>query len=130
MVDAGTPTRVDRCSYIGGSDARVIMGRDEAALVRLWREKRGGAEPPDLSANLLVQLGRATEDLNRRWYERKTKHAVTDVQRHLRHPVWRWMDATLDGRVEQTGAVFEAKFMLPWSFSEESAAEKHTLRGR
>src|SRR5262249_38891739 len=33
--------------------------------------------------------------------------------------------ATLDGRVEATGAVFEAKFMLPWSFSEEAAAEKY-----
>ncbi len=37
----------------------------------------------------------------------------------------RWMAATLDGRVEGTGAVFEAKFMLPWSFSEEAAAEKY-----
>jgi hypothetical protein len=36
------------------------------------------------------------------------------------------MAATLDGRVEATGAVFEAKFMLPWSFSEEAAAQKHT----
>jgi hypothetical protein len=35
------------------------------------------------------------------------------------------MAATLDGLVEDTGAVFEAKFMLPWSFSEEAAAEKH-----
>ena len=35
------------------------------------------------------------------------------------------MAATLDGTVEQTGAVFEAKFMLPWTFSEEAAAEKH-----
>ena len=35
------------------------------------------------------------------------------------------MAATLDGIVEQTGAVFEAKFMLPWSFSEEAAAEKY-----
>jgi predicted phage-related endonuclease len=31
----------------------------------------------------------------------------------------------LDGMVEGTGAVFEAKFMLPWTFSEEGAAEKH-----
>jgi hypothetical protein len=36
-----------------------------------------------------------------------------------------WMAATLDGLVKETGAVFEAKFMLPWSFSEENAAEKH-----
>src|SRR5882757_4118951 len=41
------------------------------------------------------------------------------------HSVHRWMAATLDGRVEVTSAVFEAKFMLPWAFSEEGAAEKH-----
>ena len=35
------------------------------------------------------------------------------------------MVATLDGTVEGTGAVFESKFMLPWSFSEEAAAEKY-----
>jgi hypothetical protein len=35
------------------------------------------------------------------------------------------MAATLDGMVEATGAVFEAKFMLPWSFTEERAAQKH-----
>jgi len=35
------------------------------------------------------------------------------------------MAATLDGRVASSGAVFEAKFMLPWSFSEEAAAEKY-----
>src|ERR1700681_1159722 len=35
------------------------------------------------------------------------------------------MAATLDGMIEGTGAVFEAKFMLPWTFSEEAAAEKH-----
>ena len=38
--------------FIGGSDARIIMGNDEAALLRLWREKRGEAEPEDLSGNL------------------------------------------------------------------------------
>ena len=111
--------------FIGGSDARVIMGDDEAALLRLWREKRGEAEPEDLSANLLVQLGLVTEDLNRRWFEANTGQVLTDIQRQIRHPALRWMAATLDGRVEATGAVFEAKFMLPWSFSEETAAEKY-----
>ena len=37
----------------------------------------------------------------------------------------RWMGATLDGRVQASGAVFEAKFMLPWSFSEEAAVAKY-----
>ena len=103
----------------------IIMGDDEAALLRLWREKRGEVEPEDLSGNLIVQLGPVTEPLNRLWYERNTGQAVKDVQRRVQHPVNRWMAATLDGMVEGTGAVFEAKFMLPWSFSEEAAAEKH-----
>jgi predicted phage-related endonuclease len=115
----------DRRSFIGGSDARIIMGDDEAALLRLWREKRGEAEPEDLSGNLIVQLGSVTEELNRHWYERNTGQVVSAVQRRVFHPVKRWMAATLDGMVEGTGAVFEAKFMLPWTFSEEAAAEKH-----
>ena len=49
-----------RRSYIGGSDARIIMGDDEPALLRLWREKRGEVEPEDLSGNLIVQLGSVT----------------------------------------------------------------------
>ena len=115
----------NRRSFIGGSDARVIMGDEQAALERLWREKRGEVEPEDLSGNLIVQLGRVTEPLNRSWYERNTGQVLTDVQRHVRHPAVRWIAATLDGVVQATGAVFEAKFMLPWSFSEEGAAEKY-----
>ena len=115
----------ERRYFIGGSDARIVMGDDEKALLRLWREKRGEAEPEDLSGNLIVQLGLITEDLNRLWYERNTGQSITNVQRRVKHPVLRWMAATLDGTVEATGAVFEAKFMLPWSFSEEAAAEKH-----
>src|SRR5437016_4098713 len=115
----------NRRSFIGGSDARIIMGADEAALLRLWREKRGEAKPEDLSGNLIVQLGVVTEELNRYWFERNTGQAIKDVQYRVQHPVVRWMAATLDGIVEQTGAVFEAKFMLPWSFSEEAATEKY-----
>jgi predicted phage-related endonuclease len=116
---------VDRRSFVGGSDARIIMGDDEGSLVRLWREKRGEVEPEDLSSNLIVQLGNVTEELNRLWYERNTGQVITGVQRRVFHPVKRWMAATLDGLVEGTGAVFEAKFMLPWTFSEEVAAAKH-----
>ena len=120
-----SPKRLNRRGFIGGSDARVIMGSDEAALLRLWREKRGEAEPEDLSDNLIVQIGLVTEPLNRHWFERNTGHVITQVQRWVQHPVVRWMAATLDGMVERTGAVFEAKFMLPWSFSEVVAAEKY-----
>src|SRR3954463_8911448 len=95
---ASGPT--NRRSFIGGSDARIIMGNDEAALVRLWREKRGEAEPPDLSGNLIVQLGRATEELDRSWYDGNTGRRGRDVQRWVKHSAISWMAATPDGIVE------------------------------
>ena len=87
---------------------------------RLGAALRRKVEPEDLSGNLVVQLGVATEDLNRCWYQANTGQVLRDVQRQIRHPALRWMAA-----IEATGAVFEAKFMLPWSFSEEAAAEKY-----
>jgi len=45
-----------RKTFIGGSDARIIMGADEAALQRLWREKRGEAEAECPSSNVLRQM--------------------------------------------------------------------------
>src|SRR5271155_4694198 len=89
----------ERRHFLGGSDARIIMGKDEDALVRLWQEKRGEIEPEDLSGNLIVQLGVVTEDLNRRWYELQSGETITDIQRRIRHPTVRWLGATLDGRV-------------------------------
>jgi hypothetical protein len=115
----------DRRHFIGGSDARIIMGDDQDDLVRLWREKRGELPPPDFSQNLIVQLGSVTEELNRRWFERCTGQSVTDIQKRVRHPINKWMAATLDGVIEETGSIFEAKFMLPWAFAEDTAAAKH-----
>ena len=95
LVTAKKESPVDRRHFIGGSDARIIMGQDEKALIRLWQEKRGEVGPEDLSGNLIVQLGLATEDLNRAWYERNTGRAITAVQTRVTHPVIRWMAATL-----------------------------------
>jgi hypothetical protein len=125
MKSGEASKNADRRCFIGGSDARIIMGEDEKALIRLWQEKCGEVAPEDLSGNLIVQLGLVTEDLNRRWYKANSGQVLTDIQCHVRHPVLRWMAATVDGRVEGSGAVFEAKFMLPWYFSEEAAIEKY-----
>jgi predicted phage-related endonuclease len=80
-LERAAKATVNRRLFIGGSDARIIMSGDEAALIRLWKEKRGAIEPEDLSNNLVVQLGVATEALNRTWYERNTGRIITDVQR-------------------------------------------------
>ena len=86
----GTTRSPERRYFLGGSDARTIMGDDESALVRLWREKRGEVLPEDLSANLIVQLGVVTEELNRRWYEANTGRVITEsgVALDGRYPRW------------------------------------------
>ena len=48
----------ERRYFVGGSDARIIMGDDEAALIRLWRERCRDVELEDLS--------------NCRWYAAST----------------------------------------------------------
>jgi hypothetical protein len=40
------------------------MRGDEAALIQLWKEKRGEAEPEEFRHNFIVQLGVATEGPN------------------------------------------------------------------
>src|SRR5262249_6100017 len=110
--------------FIGGSDAHIIMGNDEDALVRLWQEKRGEVEPKDLSGNLVVQLGNATEELNRRWYQANTGQVVTDVQKRVHQPALRWLAGRLVGRTEGRDGLCESKFVLPWAFWKEAGAEK------
>jgi predicted phage-related endonuclease len=125
--DVWSKSTTDRRAFVGGSDARIIMGDDEAALVRLWREKRGEVEPEDLSANLIVQLGVVTEHLNRHWYERNTGQVVTEVQRQVFHPVKRWMAATLAPGasavlVDELAAALSALRMPRFSESDSSAS--------
>ena len=121
----------------GQSSTRVAValsaartpGSSWATMRRPWSasgaRSGGRPSPEDLSGNLIVQLGTATEELNRAWYERNTGRQRPDVQRRVKHSAIPWMAATLDGIVEGTEAVFEAKFMLPWSFDEQAAAQKH-----
>ena len=118
-----------------GSAAHSSAG---LTLVSLWERMRppysasGGRSEArqqsrkTLSGNLTVQLGLATEQPEPALVSSEPPGRSSKMSNSwVRHPVIRWMAATLDGIVEGTGAVFEAKFMLPWSFSEEAAAEKH-----
>jgi predicted phage-related endonuclease len=119
------PKLADRRHFIGGSDARTIMGDDEAALLRLWREKRGEVEPEDPSGNLSSSSASPPSPSTAFGMNAIPGRPLTRVQSRVQHPAVRWMAATLDGMVEATGAVFEAKFVLPWFLTEEGAAEKH-----
>jgi hypothetical protein len=109
--------------FIGGSDARIVMGDDEAALLQLWREKRGRG------GGLIWQPDRPA------WHrDRRAQSALVRAQHRpggqsgptVGFPPSQAVDGGDTGWLGRgTGAVFEAKFMLPWTFSEEAAAEKH-----
>lgn len=110
-----------RRSSIGGSDANIILSGDPAAVLRLWQEKTGAAEPEDLSRVLPVQMGIWTEPLNRHWYTLMTGHQVScagETRFSADHP---FMACTLDGIVVTEGAVFEAKHVNAFSTPEDVA---------
>jgi predicted phage-related endonuclease len=115
---------LNRRLFIGGSDARVIMSLDAAALIRLWKEKCGEVEPMDLRDNLVLQLGIVTEALNRSWYEPTTGRSVTDSKRSVQHPVNRWTAGAdrLPGYGDEA-SLWQASTRC--AFSDEAAAEKH-----
>jgi predicted phage-related endonuclease len=94
---------------IGASDANIILSGSCDRVLRLWREKRGEEEPEDLSDNIAVMLGCWSEAFNRQWYERISRQRVSRVGEQVicqEHP---WRGSTLDGYVENQGAIWEAK---------------------
>lgn len=106
-----------RLHSIGGSDANIIMSGDADRLIQLWREKRGEAEPEDLSGVLAVVMGSFTEPLNCAWFEKQTGYLVYDRGEVRQHPTHECMRCTLDGQVYDAFSepgdaplgVFEAK---------------------
>jgi predicted phage-related endonuclease len=115
----GGSDRDERRRFVGGSDANVILSGDPGKIIRLWREKRGEAEPEDLSGALAVMLGQWTEAFNRQWFERLSGERVGSVGQMVRCSKCDWRRCTLDGIVEATGAVWEAKHTSAFAKPEE-----------
>ncbi|QIK78868.1 YqaJ viral recombinase family protein [Sphingomonas piscis] len=98
-----------RRESIGGSDANIILSGDPKRVLELWEQKTGQREPEDLSAKLPVMLGCWTEPFNRQWYEQVSGERVVFAGMTMTCPTYGWRTCTLDGLVERTGAVWEAK---------------------
>jgi predicted phage-related endonuclease len=110
---------ISRSDFIGGSDANVILSGCPERLMRLWREKRGEEPAQDLSGNLPVMLGCWTEAFNRQWFEQCTQKSVMRLGEAVRCSRDSWRGCTLDGFVEETGAVWEAKHTSSFAKSDE-----------
>jgi putative phage-type endonuclease len=90
------------------SRVACLMSGDAEAIMRLYREMIGEAEPEDLSHVWPVRLGEATEPLHLDWLEMTgfTIKRRGDVVVHPRHP---WAAATLDGWVIDLNCPVEVK---------------------
>jgi hypothetical protein len=108
-----------RLCGLGGSDANVLMSGDPDRILRLWQQKREEVPEEDLSDRIQVALGSWTEPFNRQWYEKISGQAIVDAGLSVtckKHP---WRRCLLDGIVENTNAVFEAKHTGAFVKSEE-----------
>ena len=108
-----------RRQFIGGSDANVILSGNPDRLIDLWLEKRGEKEPDDLSGRLPVVLGCWTEAFNRQWFEQLTGRRVSQMGKDVVCGVHPWRRCTLDGVIEATGTVWEAKHTNGFAKPEE-----------
>ena len=115
----GSAAAAKRAAGIGGSDANVILSANGDRIRDLWLEKRGEAEPPDLSDNLAVMLGCWTEPFNRQWFENVTGNEVTRAGEALQCKRFEWRRCTLDGIVAAGPSVWEAKHTNAFASSEE-----------
>lgn len=101
--------RRSRSLGIGGSDANIILSGNAEFVRKLWLEKRGEAEPEDLSGILQVALGNWTEAFNRQWFNKVSGQIIDRVGYQATCPERSWRRCTLDGFVSEVGAVWEAK---------------------
>ena len=124
-VGLGAAQLRSRMSGIGGSDANIILSGKVEQIIALWREKRGEAEPDDLSERLPVSLGNWTEPFNRQWYEKISGSVVTGIGRSVQCQRYIWRRCTLDGYVEGANAVFEAKHTSAFA---KSAAHRRLVQ--
>jgi predicted phage-related endonuclease len=111
----------ERRKGIGGSDCNIIMGGDDEALLRLWRVKRGEAEPENLDDVLPVRMGIATEDLNITWAT-KTLGPISRVNRRVSYSAWPLLTMELDGLTEN-GVPVEAKHVNAFAKIEDVIAK-------
>lgn len=98
----------ERKKGIGGSDAAAILGLNPYKTnIRLWEEKTGKREPPDISDKPYVIYGIKMEPILRESFQ--VKHPEYEVFHQentiIKHPKYPFLFASLDGQLvnKETG---------------------------
>lgn len=107
-----TPEQIERrLSFLGASEAKIVMEGSPEDVAKLIAIKRGERKPDNLSLNRAVQMGHVTEPLNRFWYTLETGATLIGVgEPPIRCADAEYIAATLDGFDPELEAPFEAKY--------------------
>lgn len=100
----------NRQLYIGGSDIAAIMGISRwKTPLKLWAEKTGKIDAPDLSNVEAVEMGTELEQFVADMFTKKTGKAVRRAPKVYQHPNYPYMVAHIDRLVTGTDELLECK---------------------
>ena len=103
-------TAEERRRYIGGSDIAAIMGQSRwKTIYRLWAEKTGKIEIPDLSNNEAVEMGTRLEQFVADVFSEKTGKAVRKQSKMYVHKDYPYMVAHVDRLITGSDELLECK---------------------
>ena len=103
-------TQEERMKYIGGSDIAAIMGQSRwKSPYRLWAEKTGKIEVPDLSNNAAVEMGTRLEQFVADLFSEKTGKAVRKQSKMYIHKDYPFMVAHVDRLITGSDELLECK---------------------
>lgn len=100
----------ERMTYIGGSDIAAIMGQSRwKTPYRLWAEKTGKIEMPDLSNVEAVEMGTRLEQFVADLFSEKTGKTVRKAPKTYSHPDYPYLVAHVDRLITGTDELLECK---------------------
>lgn len=112
-------TTEERQSYIGGSDISAVMGLNRwKTPLKLWAEKTGKIEKPDLSNIEAVELGTDLEDFVAQKFSKKTGLSVRRQSKQYIHKEYDFMVGHIDRLIVSSDALLECKTCSLWKKDE------------
>lgn len=112
-------TAEERMQYIGGSDIAAVMGQSRwKTPYRLWCEKTGKIEVPDLSKNPAVEMGTRLEQFVAELFAEKTGKTVRKQSKMYQHSEYPFMVAHVDRLITGSDELLECKTCSQYKLEE------------
>lgn len=106
----------ERQTGIGGSDAFTVVHGTPEDRYRLFQEKIGEKQSRKIMSDWAYAWRQTTEALQLDWYEHMHPGSqVTHRGTMVRHPEYRFMRVTLDGKVEPINVPINCKQLSKWT---------------